>query len=165
MDWLPRGEPGPLTEQELFVFQSAGFLIVPGALTPAECAACLAAAERVHATLDLVRAHTVPAPLAPPAAGDDLGGEWRQLGCMYEHDPAFEALIDHPSVLEKIGPLGLGGHFVLHSSWCTMVPAGHEGGGFHRDASGPSLFDKLANPPPLVQIRVWRANGSTSLLG
>ena len=45
----------------------------------------------------------------------------------------------------KVAPL-LGEHFVLHSSWCTMVPAGHAGGGFHRDASGPSLFDRLGRP-------------------
>ena len=74
---------------------------------------------------------------------------------MYEHDPAFEALLDHPSVFEKIEPL-LGEHFIVHSSWCTMVPAGHEGGGFHQDASGPSQFRRLSasGVAPLVQVRV-----------
>jgi hypothetical protein len=56
----------------------------------------------------------------------------------------------------KVAPL-LGEHFVLHSSWCTMVPAGHAGGGFHRDASGPSLFDRLGRPPPWAVASFRRA--------
>ena len=122
------------------------------ALTPAETAAALEASRRVHSDLDLIRAHQVPAPEPLPTRVTD---EWRQLGCMYEHDPAFEALLDHPSVFEKIEPL-LGEHFIVHSSWCTMVPAGHEGGGFHQDASGPSQFRRLSasGVAPLVQVRV-----------
>ena len=61
--------------------------------------------------------------------------------------------MDHPSFFAKIGPL-LGDQFILHSSWNTMVPAGSPGGGFHQDASGPSLFRNLATPAPLVQVRV-----------
>ena len=52
-------------------------------------------------------------------------------------------------VLLQIAPL-LGEHFILHSSWNTMVPAGSPGGGFHQDASGPSVFRQLATPAPLV---------------
>eukprot|EP01052_Picozoa_sp_SAG31_P082452 SAG31_NODE_42492_length_271_cov_0.895349_1_plen_45_part_10 len=32
---LPYGSPGPLTHTELFLWESAGFLIVPDALTAA----------------------------------------------------------------------------------------------------------------------------------
>ena len=50
--------------------------------TPDETAACLEASRRAHA----------PYPR----------GEWRQLGHLYESEPAIEALIDHPSVLPKV---------------------------------------------------------------
>ena len=60
----------------------------------------LAAAERVHADLGLVRRHTVPAPEVPAAAA--AGDVWRQLDSMYEHEAAFEELIDHPSVFGKV---------------------------------------------------------------
>lgn len=128
----------------------AQFLVVEGALTPEETAACLAASERVHGDLGLIRQHTVPAPETPPDAVESV---WRQLGCMYEYEPALEALLDHPSVFDKVAPL-LGEHFIVHSTWNTMVPSRFEAGGFHQDASGPSLFRRLSNPAPLVQVRV-----------
>ena len=49
-------------------------------------------------------------------------GQWRQLGATYEQEPAMEHLMDHPSVLSKVRAL-LGDHFILQSSWCTVVPA------------------------------------------
>ena len=58
---------------------------------------------------------------------------------MYEYEASLEALLDHPSVFQKIAPL-LDEHFIVHSTWNTLVPAKSEGGGFHQDASGPSLF-------------------------
>lgn len=142
----------PLTPAELFMFESTGFLVVEDALSPEETAACLAASERVHSDLTLIRRHQVPAPQPLPT---EVLPCWRQLGCMYEYERALEQLIDHPSVFQKLTPL-LGEHFILHSSWCTMVPRGYEsgGGGFHQDASGPSLFRRLGTPAPLVQVRV-----------
>ena len=56
----PLGAHGPLTDAERFLFDVAGYLIIPDALSPEETAACLEAAKRVHA----------PHPK----------GEWRQLG-------------------------------------------------------------------------------------
>lgn len=130
---MPRGEPGPMTEMERFQFDTAGYLVIPGALSPEETAACLEAARRLHA--------------AHPA------GQWRQLGATYEQEPAMEQLMDHPSVLPKVRAL-LGDFFILQSSWCTMVPAGFQGGGFHQDGSGVYEFRRLATPTPLVQLRI-----------
>lgn len=79
--------------------------------------------------------------------------EWRQLGAVYEQEPAVEKLIDHPSVLPKVRAL-LGDHFILQSSWCTVSPPGFEGGGYHQDGSGPYEFRRLALPTPLVQLRI-----------
>src|SRR5262245_879907 len=99
----PIAKPGPLTDEERFMFDTFGYLIIPGALTPEETQACLEAAQRVHA----------PFP----------SGEWRQLGHVYETEPAIENLIDHPSVLHKVRAL-LGDYFILQSTWCTKQPAG-----------------------------------------
>ena len=57
---IPLGRPGAMTEMERFQFDTAGYLVIPGALSPEETKACLEAAQRLHA------AH-------PP-------GQWRQLG-------------------------------------------------------------------------------------
>ena len=104
------------------------FLVVEGALTPVETAACLAASERVHNDINIIQQHTVPAPASVPRLVENV---WRQLGCTYEFEPALEQLLDHPSVFQKIAPL-LGEHFIVHSTWDTMVPSGMEGGGFHQ---------------------------------
>jgi ectoine hydroxylase len=130
---IPLGRPGPMTEQERFQFDTAGYLVIPGALSPSETEACLEAARRLHA------AH-------PP-------GEWRQLGATYEQEPAMERLMDHPSVLPKVRAL-MGDYFILQSSWCTVVPAGFPGGRFHQDGSGVYEFRRLASPTPLVQLRI-----------
>jgi hypothetical protein len=122
-----------MTEAERFMFDTCGYLIIPDALTPEEVSECLAAAHRAHAP-------------HPPNV-------WRQLGAVYEREPAVEALIDHPSVLPKARAL-LGDRFILQSSWCTLSPPGFQGGGFHQDGSGPYEFRRLALPTPLVQLRI-----------
>ncbi len=130
---IPLGQPGPLTDSERFLFDVAGYLVIPDALTPQETQACLEAAKRVHA----------PHPK----------GVWRQLGNTFEQEAAFENLIDHPSVFPKVRAL-LGDYFILQSSWCTLVPPGFPGGGFHQDGSGAYEFRRLATPTPLVQLRI-----------
>ena len=47
-----------------------GYLVIPDALTPAETAECLAASKRAHATYPQ--------------------SQWRQLGHLYETEPAIE---------------------------------------------------------------------------
>jgi ectoine hydroxylase len=130
---LPIARPGPLTDEERFLFDVAGYLVVLDALTPAEVEACLEAAQRAHAPY-------------PP-------GEWRQLGALYEREPAVEPLIDHPSVFLKVRAL-LGDYFILQSSWCTVSPPGFPGGRFHQDGSGVFEFRRLGTPVPLVQLRI-----------
>jgi ectoine hydroxylase-related dioxygenase (phytanoyl-CoA dioxygenase family) len=75
------------------------------------------------------------------------------LGNTFEQEPAFENQIDHPSVFPKVRAL-LGDYFILQSSWCTVVPPGFAGGGFHQDGSGVYEFRRLATPTPLVQLRI-----------
>ena len=130
---IPWGKPGAFSEEERFRFDVAGYLVIPNALSPAETEACLEAARRVHA----------PHPK----------GKWRQLGNTFEQEPAFENLIDHSSVFPKVRAL-LGDYFILQSSWCTVVPPGFPGGGFHQDGSGAYEFRRLATPTPLVQLRI-----------
>ena len=95
----PLAQPGALTETERFLFDVAGYLVIPSALSPEEVADCLEAARRVHA------------PYSPE--------EWRQVGAAYESEFALEKLIDHPSVFPKVRAL-LGDYFILQSSWCTV---------------------------------------------
>ena len=130
---IPIGQPGPLTERERFMFESFGYLVIPGALSEQETADCLEASRRAHA----------PYPR----------GEWRQLGHLYESEPAIERLIDHPAILPKVRAL-LGDYFILQSSWCTVQPARTKAGGYHQDGSGVYEFRRLGTPTPLVQLRV-----------
>ena len=129
----PIAKPGPLTETERFLFDTVGYLVIPDALSPDEVTACLDAAKRAHD--------------AYPQ------GEWRQLGHLYETEPAIEHLLDHPSVLEKVRGL-LGDYFIVQSTWCTKQPAGGKPGRYHQDGSGVYEFRRLATPTPLVQLRV-----------
>jgi ectoine hydroxylase len=91
----PTGAPGPLTEMERFLFDTCGYLVIPGALSAQETQDCLEASLRMHA----------PYPK----------GEWRQIGNAFETEAAIENLIDHPSILPKVRAL-LGNHFILQSS-------------------------------------------------
>jgi ectoine hydroxylase len=127
------GQPGEMTERERWMFDTTGYLVVPGALSAEETEACLAASRRAHA-----------------AAGE---GEWRQIGHLYETEPAIEALLDHPSVLPKVRAL-LGDYFIVQSTWCTTQPAHGKAGGYHQDGSGVYEFRRLATPTPLVQLRI-----------
>ena len=133
MTLAPIAQPGEMTEIERFVFDTIGYLVIPGALSPAETEACLEASRRAHA--------------AYPR------GEWRQIGHLYETEPAIEQLIDHPSVLPKVRAL-MGDYFILQSAWCTVQPARTKGGGYHQDGSSVYDFRRLAVPTPLMQLRV-----------
>jgi ectoine hydroxylase len=129
----PIAKPGPMTDEERFVFETTGYLVIPDALSAQEVQACLDAAKRAHDPL--------------PA------GEWRQLGHLYETEPAIEALIDHPAVFPKVRAL-LGDYFILHSTWCTKQPGHGKPGGYHQDGSGVYEFRRLSVPTPLVQLRI-----------
>src|SRR6266542_1026928 len=129
----PIGKPGPMSDEERFIFETTGYLVIPDALSPQEVEACLEASKRAHA----------PYPQ----------GEWRQLGHVYETEPAIEALIDHPSVLPKVRAL-MGDYFILQSTWCTKQPGRGKPGRYHQDGSGVYEFRRLAVPTPLVQLRV-----------
>ena len=133
MAMVPIAQPGAMTASERFMFDTFGYLVIPHALTPDETAECLAASRRAHA----------PYPQ----------GQWRQLGHLYESEPAIEALIDHPAILPKIRAL-LGDYFILQSAWCTLQPAQTKGGGYHQDGSSAYDFRRLAVPTPLMQLRV-----------
>src|SRR5260370_38710058 len=122
-----------MSEVERFMFDTAGYLVIPEALTAKEVSDCLEAAKRAHAPFG--------------------SNEWRQLGAVYEQEPDIEKLIDHPSVFPKVRAL-LGDYFILQSSWCTLSPPVFNGGGFRQDGSGPYQFRRLALPRPLGQFRI-----------
>ena len=160
-----------MTATERFMFETCGFLLVPGALSAAEVAACLAASERVHSNDAFVTRQLAQQGDGRNGEHDDGVGDnpnpllnsWRQLDNCFEEEPAFEPLIDHPSVIEKVRAL-FGDTFILHSSWNTMVPTNFEHGfGFHQDGTGAYDFKRMGNanglageggPTPLVQLRI-----------
>ena len=157
---MPLGRPGPLTEAERFMWDSAGFLIVEDALSEEETAQCLAAAQRVHSNRELLSKLQVEQFGAPSeveqfneSLGGDLQESWRQIGNAYEYERAFECLIDHPSVFPKAREL-FGGHLILQGSWLTQVPPeyGKDGGGMHQD--GGLVHTMFKPPAPLMQMRI-----------
>jgi ectoine hydroxylase-related dioxygenase (phytanoyl-CoA dioxygenase family) len=158
-----------------YLFETTGLLIVPDALSPEETKAVQEASERLHRNLEFVQKQQVmQAGGDPPASiADWQKGGLQQLDCAWEVEPAFEVLIDHPSVIEKVRAL-FGDTFILHSSWNTMVPGldatgktveemGEPRPGFHQDGTGSYSFNMLGNnnglagtggPTPLVQLRI-----------
>ena len=170
---LPYGKPGEMTDSERYLFETTGLLIVPDALSPEETAACQAASERLHSNLEFVQKQNVmQAGGEPPKSiAEWQGGGLQQLDNAWEPEPAFEALIDHPSVIEKVRAL-FGDTFILHSSWNTMLPGTDATGvhpdpnpktGFHQDGTGSYGFNMMGNnnglggtggPTPLVQLRI-----------
>lgn len=131
---IPIAAPGAMTERERFMFDTFGYLVIPDALSATEVAAVLEASRRAHS--------------AYPA------GEWRQLGHLYESEPAIEELLDHPAILPKIRAL-MGDYFIIQSSWATVQPANTKAGGYHQDGSGVYEFRRLAaSQTPIMQLRV-----------
>eukprot|EP01046_Picozoa_sp_COSAG06_P055445 COSAG06_NODE_10193_length_1728_cov_5.473039_2_plen_192_part_01 len=152
---LPYGKPGEMTDAERYLFETTGLLIVPDALSPEETAACQAASERLHSNLEFVQKQNVmQAGGEPPKSiAEWQGGGLQQLDNAWEPEPAFEALIDHPSVIEKVRAL-FGDTFILHSSWNTMLPGTDATGvhpdpnpktGFHQDGTGSYGFNMMGN--------------------
>ncbi|MEO8395308.1 MAG: phytanoyl-CoA dioxygenase family protein [Chloroflexota bacterium] len=129
---LPYSKPGVMTEMDQFIFECFGFIVIEDVLNEAECDEALEACKRVHAG----------------QAKDHL----LQMGKGFEHEPAIEALIDHPAVLPKVRAI-YGDNFVLQAAWCTVQPAGSQSVGWHTDGSSAYDFKKLAYPVPLIQLR------------
>lgn len=127
----PEVQPGDFTELDRFIFESWGYLVIPGVLTKEESEECYEASKRLHAGRDR---------------------SWGQLGRSYETEPSLEQLIDHPAVLPKVRGL-YGDRFILQASWNTMQPAGGGVGGWHQDGSSAFDFSKLGYPVPLIQLR------------
>eukprot|EP01044_Picomonas_judraskeda_P004884 COSAG03_NODE_440_length_7908_cov_34.071200_6_plen_297_part_00 len=152
-DWLPLAVAGTeLSETERFLFDTAGFLVVPDALPPAAVKACLQASERIHDDPEVVTSQLRAQQGERPDG--EHGPGWRQLGNAYAHDRTFEQLIDHTSVLAKVHGL-LGGRFILGGSWCTRVPPGFAGGGLHPDGPYHQSLERSTTPaPPLLALRV-----------
>lgn len=127
----PEVEGGPLSELDRFVFESWGYLVIPGVLSADEAEECYEASRRLHGRRQR---------------------QFGQLGRGYETEPSLEQLIDHPAVLPKVRGL-FGDRFVLQASWNTMQPA-HAGiGGWHQDGSSAFDFKKVGYPIPLLQLR------------
>lgn len=127
----PRSAPGPLTELDRFVFESWGYLVIPGVLSADEVEECYDASARLHATRDRA---------------------FGQVGRGYESEPCLERLIDHPAVLPKVRAL-FGDRFVMQASWNTMQPAHADCGGWHQDGSSAYDFKQVGYPVPLIQLR------------
>ena len=128
----PEVEPGELTDTDRFIFESWGYLIIPGVLGGREAEEALEASKRLHAQ-----------------AGSTT---FAQIGRGYEAEPALEKLIDHPAVLPKVRGL-FGDRFILQAGWNTIQPSGGTTGGWHQDGSGAYDFKELGYPIPLIQLR------------
>ncbi len=128
---IPLAQPGPMTEDELFMFECFGYLIIEDVLTDDEIEAALEASKRIHAETTAV---------------------FSPIGAAYESEPALASLMDHPAVLPKVRAL-YGDRFVMQSAWCARLAANSQIVGWHQDGSGPYGFEKLGYPLPLLQLR------------
>jgi hypothetical protein len=91
----PYPDAAPATARDLFFFDLHGFIIVRGALSPAEVAAC----NRVMDGLQ----HLRPGAWEGAIQGHDYDGKaGLNLQQIYEAGEPFERLIDHPSYVEKV---------------------------------------------------------------
>lgn len=128
---IPIAQPGVMTDDERFMFESFGYIIIEDVLSQEEIADTLEASQRLHATTEDV---------------------WRQIGKGFETEPALERLIDHPAILPKVRAL-YGDQFVLQSAWCTIQQSGSKSIGWHQDGSGVYQFSQVSYPLPLLQLR------------
>ena len=128
---IPLAQPGPMTEDEYFMFECCGYLIIEDVLTQEEIDETLAASKRIHANTTDV---------------------FSPLGNAYESEPALARLIDHPAVIPKVRGL-YGDRFVMQSGWCARLVANGSIVGWHQDGSGAYGFEKVAYPLPLLQLR------------
>src|SRR5438552_16701853 len=91
----PFPDAAPATEREIFFFDLNGFILLRGALSASEVAAC----NRVVDGLQHLRKDAWEGWVQ----GHDYGGaEGLNLQQIYEAGEAFERLIDHPSYIEKV---------------------------------------------------------------
>ena len=128
---IPLAQPGPMTEDERFMFECFGYLIIEDALTGAETKTALAASKRLHANTDEA---------------------WRQIGAAFEKESDLVHFIDHPAIFPKVRAL-YRDVFVLQSAWCTRQAARSESIGWHQDGSNVFEFRDVSYPPPLLQLR------------
>ncbi len=128
---IPLAQPGPMTEDERFMFECYGYLIIEDVLTQSEIDDALAASKRIHA---------------------DTTDVFSPLGNAYESEPALARLIEHPVVISKVRGL-YGDKFVMQSGWCARLAANGSIVGWHQDGSGAYGFEKVGYPVPLLQLR------------
>jgi hypothetical protein len=105
--WFP--DAISATAEDDYWFDLHGFVILRGALSAEELAAC-------NASLDELQ-HLRPGHWAGFVHGHDYGGrEGLNLQQIYEAGPAWERLIDHPSWIEKVRHFvgGEGNYDYLH---------------------------------------------------
>jgi len=128
----PSVNPGILTELDRFIFESWGYLVMPGILNTEEIGEAYDACVRLHSSRE---------------------SGFGQVGRGFETEPILERLIDHPEVMPKVRGL-LGDRFILQANWNTMQPAKGDMGRWHQDGSSAYDFGLVAYPAPLLQLRV-----------
>ena len=116
---MPGGRPdGLLSPLQLYTFDVNGFLLLERALDPSDVA-------RLR---DVIAAQDLSAP-GEPIQTQRFG----QAGAMFEWDPAFVDLIDHPWVLATLRSL-IGPHVRLDHAYGIIMKPGDSGLGLHGPA-------------------------------
>ncbi len=128
----------PPTPADLRDFERDGFVVVPGALSPADV-------RRLHALTDRARRGT--------AAADD--GSVHMLGFV-GREPAFAGLVDHPRVLDLVcATLG----WNVHMYHCHLdvhppsPPNGPQRWRWHQDG-GRQNIEIESDPRPRLSVKV-----------
>jgi hypothetical protein len=116
-----------ITLEERFLFDLQGFLHIPNVLSADECESLIATIERVKERF-LAKPEVVPEGRSP-AFENMVPGQIRFNG-LFRLDPAFDALIDQPTVLQYLKAFMDQPH--LGNAWMIQKGIGTPAGGWHR---------------------------------
>ena len=138
--------PATPTPDEIYAFQTSGYLVLPGFLEPDHVALLT---ERLHGVIE--RRRRLAEALAPTNGGADVDGPNTRIFHILEDDPALLDLIDHAPLMPYLHAFLIRNpHF--HASdaiWevgaSDRPPQWHPDGGYLR---------VLGRPTPLMQLKV-----------
>src|SRR5690606_13434248 len=117
---------------EKFQFDTQGFLLLRGVLSPEECAALLEATDRLASVEfdDAWLRHPQIAGLGDGTLQRMNGGTYIRLNGLIRLDPVFDQLIGHPAILPYLR------EFMdqpqLINTWSIHKTVGEGWGGWHR---------------------------------
>ena len=124
-----------VSDEQRFLFDLHGCLLLPGVLTASDCATLLATVQRLEAAdydEDERLSYTYQGQAPQPTLQITPGRT--RLNGLLRLDPLFDQLIDHPGVLPYLEAFMQRPQLI--NTWSISKAQGEPGGGWHRGAPG-----------------------------